>query len=115
MYFLLLVLFSQTISNLQSVDDFAVLMGQEYVLVDVRSAEEFAQGALPNAINISVNAIDFPFEISRLDKDLPVLIYCKSGARSARAAIAMKALGFETIHELEGGYLAWEAAKKLKH
>lgn len=113
MYSLCLILFFQSFSSLQSVDDFAILMSQEFTLVDVRSPEEFTQGALPNAINISVNSIDFPFEISRLDKNQPVLIYCRSGGRSARAAIAMKALGFSKIYELEGGYLAWEMAKKL--
>ena len=39
------------------------------------------------------------------------MIYCKGGTRSARAAVAMKALGFDEIHELDGGYMAWQAAQ----
>lgn len=111
--FLLSLLLVQQFSTLQNVDAFTATMAKEYTLVDVRTAEEFANGALPNAINISVTSLNFPFEINKLDKDKPVMIYCKGGTRSARAAVAMKALGFDTIYELEGGYLAWKAAKKL--
>ena len=111
MRFLFFFLMLQSISSLQSVDQFTVLMDKNYTLVDVRTPEEFEQGALPNAVNISVTALDFPFEINQLDKDEPILIYCKSGGRSARAAIVMKALGFSKIYELDGGYLSWEAAK----
>lgn len=100
----------QTFSSLQNVAEFSALMEKDYPLVDVRTPEEYTNGALPNALNISVTSLNFPLEINRLDKEKPVLIYCKSGARSARAAIAMKALGFENIYELDGGYLAWKAA-----
>ena len=89
MRFLFFFLILQSISSLQSVDQFTVLMEKNYTLVDVRTPEEFEQGALPNAVNISVTALDFPFEINQLDKDEPILIYCKSGGRSARAAISM--------------------------
>ena len=111
MSLLVVVAFSwfQTFSSLQNTEEFAVLMQKEYVLVDVRTPEEFANGALPRAINISVTSLDFPIVINRLDKAKPILIYCKSGVRSARAAIVMKTLGFEQIYELEGGYLAWQA------
>ena len=106
--------FIQTFSTLHSPEDFAILMERDYVLVDVRTPEEFAQGALPEAVNISVTDLSFPFEIAKLDKEKPVLIYCKGGTRSARAAVAMKALGFDKIHELDGGYMAWLAAQ-LNH
>ena len=86
-------------------------MERDYVLVDVRTPEEFAQGALPDAVNISVTDLSFPFEIAKLNKEKPVMIYCKGGTRSARAAVAMKALGFDEIHELDGGYMAWQAAQ----
>ena len=109
--FLISLLIAQTFSSLHNVEDFSDLMAEQYTLVDVRTPEEFEQGALPNAINISVTALNFPFEIVKLEKEKPVLIYCKGGTRSARAAVAMKALGFDEIHELEGGYLAWQAAK----
>ena len=113
MSFLLYIslVFTQTFSNLHSPNDFAKLMERDYVLVDVRTPEEFAQGALPEAVNISVTDLSFPFEIAKLNKEKPVMIYCKGGTRSARAAVAMKALGFDEIHELDGGYMAWQAAQ----
>ena len=113
MSFLLYIslVFTQTFSTLHSPNDFAKLMERDYVLVDVRTPEEFAQGALPEAVNISVTELSFPFEIAKLNKEKPVMIYCKGGTRSARAAVAMKALGFDEIHELDGGYMAWQAAQ----
>ena len=45
-------------------EDFSDLMAEQYTLVDVRTPEEFEQGALPNAINISVTALNFPLEIA---------------------------------------------------
>ena len=86
-------------------------MAEQYTLVDVRTPESLNKEHFQNAINISVTALNFPFEIAKLEKEKPVLIYCKGGTRSARAAVAMKGLGFDEIHELEGGYLAWQAAK----
>ncbi len=110
-HFLLPFLFVQQFSTLQDVDTFAITMEKNYSLVDVRTPDEFRSGSLPNAINVSVTSLDFPFEINQLDKEKPVMIFCKGGNRSARAAIIMKAMGFETIYELEGGYLAWQEAK----
>lgn len=109
--FLFSLLLIQHFSILQNVDAFKVTMQSGYVIVDVRTPEEFANGALPKAVNISVTSLDFPFEINKLDKEKPVMIYCKAGSRSARAAVTMKALGFDTIYELEGGYTAWQVAK----
>ena len=109
--FLLQLLIMQQFSTLQTVGDFKTTMQNDYLIVDVRTPEEFAKGALPKAVNISVTSLDFPFEINKLDKEKPVMIYCKAGSRSTRAAIAMKALGFETIYELDGGFMAWQAAK----
>lgn len=106
------ILFSgQSFSTLLDVDAFKQKMKDAHVLVDVRTPEEFAQGALPNATNISVTSLSFPLEIAKLNKDQPVLIYCKKGGRSARAAVLMKTLGFSKIYELEGGYTAWKSRK----
>ncbi len=109
-FFLPLILI-QHFSTLQNVEDFKANMQHDYLIVDVRTPEEFENGALPRAVNISITSLDFPFEINKLDKEKPVMIYCKAGSRSARAAVAMKALGFDKIYELDGGYMAWQAAK----
>lgn len=81
-------------------------------LVDVRTPEEFAEGHLVNAININVTADDFETLTAKLDKEKPVMVYCKSGGRSARAASNLKAQGFKNISDLDGGITSWKQAGK---
>jgi len=80
------------------------------VLLDVRTPEEFAKGHLPQARNINWTGDDFKFGIGRLDKSTPVFVYCLSGARSAAAAKEMRAQGFQSVLELQGGIMKWRAA-----
>ncbi|MFN3639632.1 MAG: rhodanese-like domain-containing protein [Flavobacterium sp.] len=83
-------------------------MGSDVVqLVDVRTAEEFNEGAIPGAINIDVTKGGFDLAIQKLDKSKAVFIYCRSGSRSEVAAKKMSSMGFTQIIDLEGGYLAW--------
>ena len=77
-------------------------------IVDVRTPEEFSEGAISNAININVNGESFESDIQKLDKNQPVYVYCRSGARSQKAAEKMIALGFTQVIDLEGGYLSWQ-------
>ena len=55
-------------------------------LIDVRTPEEFAEGHLPKAVNIDVTSDDFETRVTSLDKEQPVMVYCKMGGRSAKAA-----------------------------
>ena len=84
----------------------------EVQLVDVRTPEEFSEGHLENAINIDVTADDFDAKVASLDKEKPVMVYCKSGGRSARASARLKELGFKTITDLEGGITNWNSENK---
>ncbi|TXI62246.1 MAG: rhodanese-like domain-containing protein [Flavobacterium sp.] len=81
-------------------------------LVDVRTPEEFSEGHLENAINIDVTADDFDAKVASLDKEKPVMVYCKSGGRSAKASARLKELGFKTITDLEGGITNWKSENK---
>jgi len=81
------------------------------VLVDVRTPEEFAKGHLDGAININFKKRTFPSYISAISKDKPVLIYCRSGNRSGKAAFIMQALGFNDVYDLTPGYKGWNAEK----
>jgi len=81
-------------------------------LVDVRTAEEFAQGHMPGAVNIDWRGEGFEEEASaRLEKDRPVMVYCRSGRRSAEAAAVLVGIGYKT-YNLKGGILAWADAGK---
>jgi len=74
-------------------------------LVDVRTKAEFAQGHLPGAINIPVEALDR--RMSELDdKDKALVIYCRSGARSGRAKRMLEKAGYTKVYDL-GPMTAW--------
>lgn len=80
------------------------------VVVDVRSAGEFATGHIQNAINIDVESANFDTKIAKLDKKVEYAVYCHSGRRSAIAAEKMSKAGFEKITNLNGGVISWQAA-----
>ena len=81
---------------------------RNFVITDVRTPEEFADGHLDNALNINLNSGTFSTDINKLDKDNTYLIYCRSGNRSAQAAAVMEDLGFMEIYDM-GGITDWTA------
>lgn len=81
-------------------------------LVDVRTPEEFAEGHIPGALNIDWKADDFIGNATAaLSKDRPVMVYCRSGKRSAAAAGKLSGAGFKVLN-LTGGFLGWKEAGK---
>ncbi len=81
-------------------------------LVDVRTAGEYAEGHLANAVNMNVNREDYKEQFATLDKERPVFVYCLSGGRSADAVKIMRKMGFKEVYNLQGGILKWESAGK---
>ena len=79
----------------------------DLVLLDIRTPEEFAAGHLAGAINIDYYANDFEDRLSDLNRDVPYVMYCNSGNRSANALPVMDSLGFQEVYELDGGIVAW--------
>ena len=79
-------------------------------IIDVRTPEEFQGGHLEDAVNFNVLGPDFQAQVSKLDKTQPVFVYCKVGGRSADAVEKMKSMGFTTIYDMKGGYMAWSSA-----
>jgi len=79
-------------------------------IVDVRTPEEFQGGHLKDAVNFNVLGPEFQSQLSKLDKTQPVFVYCKVGGRSADAVEKMKGMGFTTIYDMKGGYMAWSSA-----
>lgn len=80
-------------------------------LIDVRTAEEFAEGHLAGAKNYDWNGGHFEHQVMGLDKTKPVFVYCLKGGRSSSAADRLRNLGFTEVYELEGGTAKWQAAK----
>ena len=83
------------------------------VTIDVRTADEFAQGHLYHAVNIDWQKDGFMDEIKEnFNTNLTLAIYCRSGKRSAAAAQALSDAGYKVLN-LTGGYTAWAEAGKM--
>lgn len=77
-------------------------------LVDVRTANEFRGGHIKNAINIDFfNAAGFKKSFDKMNREKPIYLYCRSGARSQKAARRLVDMGFSQIYDLKGGYSRW--------
>ncbi len=78
------------------------------VLVDVREPNEFREGHIPRALNIPLS--QFKGRVGELEKykDRPVVLCCRSGNRSLKAAVLLKRQGFAKVYSLAGGLLAWQ-------
>ncbi len=81
-------------------------------IVDVRTAEEVSGGFIPGAQNIDIYDPNFAQAIEKLDKKVPVYVYCKAGGRSATAAEQFRKAGFTEVYDLKGGFMGWENAGK---
>lgn len=91
-----------------SMEEAVAMMENEenYIILDVRTVEEFAEKHIPNAINIP-NEIIGSEEIEELpDKNQLILVYCRSGNRSKQASEKLAALGYTNIYEF-GGIIDW--------
>ncbi len=87
-----------------------ILAGQSQLL-DVRTAGEYKQGHLSNALQADwTNSAEFADRVKYLDKNKPLLVYCASGGRSGQAAEWLVKQGFVKVDNLSGGMIAWKQA-----
>lgn len=102
--------------NTQETTDYLNISAQEakkimdgetgYVILDVRTEEEFAEGHIPGAILIPDYEIESKAEQILTDKNQLILVYCRSGRRSKNASAALVSLGYTNIREF-GGIIDW--------
>ena len=79
------------------------------VILDVRTEDEWNEGIIPNAVlNDIYKGQGFLYKLDELDKSKSYYVYCKAGSRSAQACSIMNQMGFETIYNLEGGFMKWK-------
>ena len=78
-------------------------------LIDVRTPQEYGVTRLKTSQNICVTTPGFKEAAAKLDKSLPVYVYCKKGGRSARASEILADMGFTQIYDLQGGITNWES------
>ncbi len=79
-----------------------------FVIMDVRTPEEFGQGHLSGAMNVNVLAPDFERQLGALDRGKTYLVYCRTGNRSGRAIQAMDQLGFRSVYHMFEGMVGWQ-------
>ena len=79
----------------------------DYVILDVRTQAEYDEGHIPGAILIPYTEIDGKAEELIADKDIQILVYCRSGRRSKIAAQSLAQLGYTNVKEF-GGIIDWK-------
>lgn len=84
------------------------------VVIDVREADEYAAGHLHGAIHIPRGLLEFKLSATPAlaQRDLAVVLYCKTSGRAALSACAMQDMGYTRVQSISGGYDAWVAAGK---
>lgn len=101
---------NEPVSISQSGDILEQVKSKNWLLLDVRSPEEFAQGHIPGAINISHEKITEYLSELKDYKDRPIVVYCRSGRRAKVAIEELEAAEFTDLRHLEGDMMGWSEA-----
>ena len=94
-----------TLSTLQATQ---LINSRNPQVVDLRNAEDFAKGSLPNARNIP--AAKMAERVGELKKDKPVILVCATGTSAGRTAALLRSQGYSDVYVLGGGLTAWREA-----
>ena len=100
-------IFESTEISVISDAQFNEIQGTDYVLVDVRTVEEYESGYIQDAINFDYYSESFQKEILSLDKSASIVLYCRTQNRSTKTANYLKENGYKEITVLEGGITSW--------
>jgi molybdopterin/thiamine biosynthesis adenylyltransferase/rhodanese-related sulfurtransferase len=84
--------------------------GRSPALIDVREADEHAQGTIPGAVHIPRGFLEIRIEAAVPDRATPVVVYCAGGTRSLFAARSLAELGYTDVRSLAGGFTGWKSA-----
>ena len=84
-----------------SIDTYAARRAADTVLVDVRTAQEYRAGHLPQSVNVPLDRMEMVRQAAP-DLDAPVYVYCRSGARSAQACAALERMGYTKVQNIGG-------------
>jgi len=85
---------------------------QADLVIDVREAEEYAQGHIPGAVHMSRGMLEFKLasQPAYQPRDLRIVLYCKTSGRAALSAQSLQAMGYMNVQSIAGGFDAWSAA-----
>ncbi|MHB1140534.1 MAG: rhodanese-like domain-containing protein [Sulfuricaulis sp.] len=96
------------IRNANSAQAIQLLNRENGVVVDVCEPKEFSAGHVPNAINLPLSSLKDQLRNLEKHKNKPIIVSCRSGNRSLKAAVILRKHGFATVYNLAGGLQAWE-------
>jgi len=98
-----------------SIEDFKKSMNKEKdgVLIDVRTAAEYAAGHIPGAVNIPRGVLEFKITDKYSDRNTNITVYCKKGERGALSARSLKKLKYKNVKSIAGGWQAWAKVAPL--
>ncbi|MGO1499961.1 MAG: rhodanese-like domain-containing protein [Marinobacter sp.] len=84
------------------------------LLLDVRDGDEYRQGHISHATNISRGLLEFKFsnDPALANRDMKIVVYCKTSGRAALSALALQEMGYLQVQSIEGGFDAWQEADK---
>ena len=81
--------------------------GEPPVVIDVRDPDEYRDGYIDPAVNISRGFLEFRIATVAIDPNTPIVLYCQTGLRSLLAGKVLRDLGFVNVTSLAGGYQRW--------
>ena len=100
-------LINTTEISMISESDFVEIQDSDYILIDVRTKDEFDLGHIDSAINLDFYSDTFQNDILSLPRNETIVLYCRTNNRSTKTANILKENGFKEISVLEGGITDW--------
>jgi rhodanese-related sulfurtransferase len=102
-----------TVTKLEPIEAHALIQknrgNPSFVIIDIRTPEEYASGHIEGAVNINYHSETFVPDLGKLDKETTYLVYCRTGRRTSDTVGIMVRLGFTTIYRFNGDILRWKA------
>ena len=103
---------SNTIKSVTTVEAYKLIQDNsdnpEFLILDVRTPAEYADGHIDHALNIDMLEPTFRDSLVGQDRNKTYIVYCRSGNRSSKAVDMMDELGFQKVYNMTGGIVGWE-------
>ena len=111
-FFFLLLFYSCQIFESNEINEisdiqFTEIQDTDYILVDVRTAEEYESGHIQDAVNFDFYSESFQNDILTLDNSSSIILYCRTQNRSTKTANYLKENGYNEISVIAGGITSW--------
>jgi len=98
------------IKTISAAEAYAIFGKSGVIFLDVREPDEFNAGHIPGAINIPRGLLESRVGEQITDKNTTIVVYCRSGVRSALASATLVKMGYKGILNMDGGWKAWQKA-----